>query len=358
MAVIDTYVCVDDEHIYPALVDPDNRWNGWVSPGFTIDAVRQLAAHTEEMAEEYGHDCTDQIKVIEGGPVPVVLHIRWQYLDEEPASAANVVKPDDDGRYWIGGWEWTWYIVEEGPLFYSKKRAFNAWRGMLDATARRIGEVVRTQMPDALAAIVDLHGLGHIQAVTSASGNHWPSNDSRDGDDGYGPFDTETLGEADELMRKALDFGRDPVELEMGGWRRARDIGQNMHRLVFAPQDAEPAGDGPLEEARERFTETRRQLLTDYVPSLAAVCREAVPDATGVIASRTDPRRLLWFASADEGFCTRTVSIPADKAQAVIDRLMDVFAYEPTAEDLAACGWTPVSGEEDIDAHLLMFPAA
>lgn len=360
MAVIDTYVCVDDVHLYPALVDPTDRWNGWVNPGFTIDAARQLAAHTEEMAEKYGRDCTDQIHVIEGGPVPVVLHIRWMYLADEPATAANVIKPDEDGLYWIGGYEWTWYIVEEGPtLFHSKNTAFNAWREMLDATARRIGEVVRTQMPDALAALVDLHGPGHIRAIAaSASGTGWPTYDEHDGQDGCGPFDSETLGEADELMRKALGFRRDPIMLEMGGWRRARDIAPGMHRIVFAPQDAEPAGDGPLEEARERFTEARRQLMTDCVPSLAATCREAVPDATGVVASLTDPVRLLWFATADEGVRTWAISIPADKTQAVIDRLMDIFAYGPTAEDLVACGWKPVSGEEDIDAHLLVLPSA
>ncbi|MBA0053454.1 hypothetical protein E0L36_22020 [Streptomyces sp. AJS327] len=358
MAVISTFVCVDDEHAYPAVVDPTERWNGWVNPGFAIEAVCQLAAHTEEMAEEFGHDCTDQIKVIEGGPVPVVLHIRWQYLGDEPGSAANVVEPDKNGLYWIGGYEWTWYIVEDGPLFYSKKAAFNAWVGMLDATARRIGEVGRSQMPDALAAIVDLHGLGHIQAVASASGNDWPSETEDDGEDEYGPFDTETLGEGDELLRKALDFGRDPIELEMGGWRLAREIGPGLHRIVFGPLDAEPAGDGPLETIRERFTEARRKLLTDYVPTLAEVSRDAVPGATGVVASRISPRRLLWFTTSDEGVRTRSISIPADKTQVVIDRLSVVLAYEPTTEDLAACGWKPVDGQEDIDAHLLFFPAA
>lgn len=346
MAVIDTYVCRDDEHVYPALVDPARRWLGWVSPGFTIDAVRQLAAHTEEAANEYGRNNVDQIKVIEGGPVPVVLHIRWQILDHEPAAnAVDVVPPDDDGRYWIGGGEWSWYIVEESHLFYSRQRAFNAWRGMLNATARRIGEVLRTQMPDVLAAIIDRRGC--IHGVTDADAIHWVYG-------GYGPFDTETVGEAEELIRRALGFGRNPIDLEMGGWRRALDIAPDLHRLVFAPQDDEPAGGGPLEEAHDRFTEARRQFLNHSAPGLAAVCREAVPDATGVVASRTDPRRLLWFVTADEG---PTVLIPGPETQRVTEKLTDAFAFEPTLEDLAACGWRPALGPVD-EAHRLTFPSA
>ncbi|MFF8617042.1 hypothetical protein [Streptomyces sp. NPDC015350] len=38
-----------------------------------------------------------------GAPRAVVVHIRWQYLDEGSDTAANIVHPDDEGLYPIGG---------------------------------------------------------------------------------------------------------------------------------------------------------------------------------------------------------------------------------------------------------------
>jgi hypothetical protein len=117
--VIDTRVSCMDERSYPARVDPRNRWNGWVSPYFTLDTVRQLAADTQADAVKYGHDAVDTIHVIEGGPTSegetraIVVHVSWQYHDESPEGGAKIVPPSPDGRYCIGGWEWTWYMIDE-----------------------------------------------------------------------------------------------------------------------------------------------------------------------------------------------------------------------------------------------------
>ncbi|MFE0765387.1 hypothetical protein [Streptomyces smyrnaeus] len=357
MAMIDTWVCVDDEHIYPARLDRSNRWNGWVSPGFTLDAVRQLAAHTEEAAEEYGYDCVDQIKVIDGVPEPVVLHIRWQYLTDEPTTAANVVKPDADGRYWIGGWEWTWYEVEDGPLFYAKKAAYKAWQKVLAESGRRAGEIVRTQMPDATSCLIDLPGHGRIVQVESLSGDGWPTGTDADGEGGYGPFDTETLGEADEVLRKALDHGRDPISLEVSGWRPARDIGEpELHRIVFAPLGREAAGDGPLDEARAKATEARRKLLTETVPYLVEDCRAACPVAAGVLVDPNAAQPFLMFLAHDTKGAT-DVPVPVALAEKVLDRLAEMFAYRPTNDDLTACGWTQTDQPHADGAYVLTFPA-
>lgn len=113
---IRTRVCIDDMlGPYDALVDPDAQWNGRLSPHFTLDTVRELATRTQQMADEYGHDSTDTIHVIDGGADiegearAVVLHIRWQYLPE--SGAATVVEPNEQGLYGIGGWEWTWHFA-------------------------------------------------------------------------------------------------------------------------------------------------------------------------------------------------------------------------------------------------------
>ncbi|MEV6565887.1 hypothetical protein [Streptomyces kronopolitis] len=355
MAMIDTWVSVDDTHIYPARLDRSNRWNGWVSPGFTIDAVRQLAAHTEEMAEACGHDCVDQIKVIDGAPEPVVLHIRWQYLTDEPSSAANVVKPDADGRYWIGGWEWTWYEVEDGPLFYSKNAAYQAWSWALALSGRRIGEILQAQMPQATSCLVDLnHCLGHVVRVESADGTAWPSGTD---EDGYGPFDAETLGAADEVLRKALDHGRDAVSLEIGGWRPARDIGHpELHRIVFAPLQLVPATEHLLDEARAKATEARRKLLVDTVPYLVQDCRAACPEAAGVLVDPNADQPFVMFL-ADDTSGTVSVPVPSDLAQKVHDRLEGMFAYRPTSDDLTACGWSEAVQPHLDGAYVLTFPA-
>ena len=101
---------------YDAVLDPTNRWNGWLDPYFTLDTVRELATRTQQLADECGHDSTDTIHVIDGGtdahgePRVVVLHNRWQYLPESD-TAATVVRPDERGLYGIGGWEWTWHFA-------------------------------------------------------------------------------------------------------------------------------------------------------------------------------------------------------------------------------------------------------
>ncbi|WP_030390833.1 hypothetical protein [Streptomyces sp. NRRL S-241] len=112
-----TRVTIDDENSYAAVVDPTNRWNGWVSPYLPLDSVRQLSADRMVAADKYGHATVDTIHVVDGGvdlegaPSVVVLHIRWQYiLEEGPVAVTSVIAPTEDGLYGIGGWEWTWSI--------------------------------------------------------------------------------------------------------------------------------------------------------------------------------------------------------------------------------------------------------
>ncbi|MFJ3248421.1 hypothetical protein [Streptomyces sp. NPDC086782] len=175
-------VCIDDMlGPYDAQVDPTFRWNGWQVPMFTLDTVREIAARTLEMADEYGYDCQDTVHVIEGrvdsrdtvhildsnlqrdtddegeDPEPLgiavrvnwrdvdqgveqattiavatraarkaarrrkpsgkgtvltaVVHIRWQWVNESD-TGADVIEPNRDGLYGIGGCEWTWYEAD------------------------------------------------------------------------------------------------------------------------------------------------------------------------------------------------------------------------------------------------------
>ncbi|MFF2612351.1 hypothetical protein [Kitasatospora sp. NPDC058046] len=101
---------------YRAKVDPTNRWNGWLSPYFTLDTVRELAKWFDQQAEEYGLDAVDTIHVIDGGttedgsPRVVVAKVSWMYIgDEGPEECTEIIEPTSEGLYGIGGWEWCWY---------------------------------------------------------------------------------------------------------------------------------------------------------------------------------------------------------------------------------------------------------
>ncbi|MFE5795802.1 hypothetical protein ACFQ8C_24955 [Streptomyces sp. NPDC056503] len=117
-----TRVTITGTENYEAVVDPSDRWNGFVSPYFTLDTVRQLSADTLAMAEAGGYDYADTVHVIDGGseadgtPRAIVLHISWTFLaDEGPAQVASIISPrEEDGLYCIGGWEWTWSISTWG----------------------------------------------------------------------------------------------------------------------------------------------------------------------------------------------------------------------------------------------------
>ncbi|MEU4095533.1 hypothetical protein [Streptomyces sp. NPDC026673] len=110
---IQTRVCLEEIlGPYDATVDPTNRWNGWLAPSFTLDTVRLIAARTQQLAEEDGHDSVDTIYVLDGGtragePRAVVVHVSWQWHDEEN-TGASIIEPNDDGLYAIGGFSWCW----------------------------------------------------------------------------------------------------------------------------------------------------------------------------------------------------------------------------------------------------------
>ncbi|MEU7093000.1 hypothetical protein [Kitasatospora aureofaciens] len=114
---IATRVTLDGPN-FPAMVDLTNRWNGWLSPYFDLDTVRELAKFFDEQAEEYGRDAVDTVHVIDGGtnldgtPRAVVAKVSWMYVpDEGPVECTEIIEPDANGLYGVGGWEWTWYAA-------------------------------------------------------------------------------------------------------------------------------------------------------------------------------------------------------------------------------------------------------
>ncbi|MEU5476838.1 hypothetical protein [Streptomyces mirabilis] len=129
-ATVDVMVCANDRDRYPAKVDPADQRDGYVRPWFDLDTVRRIATDTQADAARYGHGSVDTVHVLESGddsvkpdgPVDhtkyaVVLVICWMNLNgNKREQATEVLQPNKDGRYAIGGFEWCWYALSEDGL--------------------------------------------------------------------------------------------------------------------------------------------------------------------------------------------------------------------------------------------------
>ncbi|MFF0395176.1 hypothetical protein ACFYSJ_05220 [Streptomyces sp. NPDC005248] len=303
---IETRVCIDDMlGPFDCQLNPNNRWNGWLSPSFTLDTTRQLSAQTIRMADEHGYDCVDTIHVFEGRAdsqdtihlidsgmthevnddgdreptaiavrIPwrsldrgatatltritpavrkaarkskatgrgaarsVVVHVRWQWMSEESDTAANVVKPGQDGLYSIGGWEWTWHFASwwcvcgEGMDWHETECLCGMNRDANPKTPLGVAtwaaaDTLRRLAPEATSALVDLHGeFARIISV-------FAGDTEIDTADDTGPFDCETLGEADEILRAAL-AEEGPGAPGAAGWQLVPDVKTDqLYRVTF-----------------------------------------------------------------------------------------------------------------------------
>lgn len=141
----------------------------------------------------------------------VIVHIRWMYLDEGSDTAASIVVPDSEGLFPIGGWEWTWHFAGWWCLCGSHQdwHELDCLCGVtrdqalaLKEAVPRVGEILRRVAPGVTAALVETTAAPRIVTVVDGA----TELDLGDG----GPYDTETLGEADAVLRAAL--GSDPIE--------------------------------------------------------------------------------------------------------------------------------------------------
>jgi hypothetical protein len=118
--MIEVLVSCNDRHRYPAWIDPDDQRDGYVKPWFDLETVRRIADDTQAEAARFGHGSVDTIHVIagqvSGTERVVVLNVCWMYLalnGDRCQQAAEIVQPNADGRYAIGGFEWCWYALSD-----------------------------------------------------------------------------------------------------------------------------------------------------------------------------------------------------------------------------------------------------
>ncbi|MEU2264974.1 hypothetical protein ABZ568_00670 [Streptomyces olindensis] len=241
--MIATRVCIDGPDTYPALIVEDDRHGGRVTPYFTLDGVRQLAADTHKYAERDPRSA-ETIHILETAPDAagergtIVLHADWVVEDQDgPADAARVVAPNEHGLYRIGpDWHWSlawwWCACETYNHWHEYRcsgcgmtRAEQPKKG-LEAATWKAARLLRALAPEATSALVDLTDLPRICTV-------YAGDTELDMADDTGPFDTETLGAADEALRQALD-DVEPSDLAEAGWEPvADDESDHVYRVTF-----------------------------------------------------------------------------------------------------------------------------
>ncbi|MFE7214586.1 hypothetical protein ACFU93_32520 [Streptomyces sp. NPDC057611] len=110
--MIETRVCIDDDFgPFDCKLDPTNRWNGWLSPRFTLDTARDVAAQTLRMADEFGYDCVDTIHVIDGrADSPDTVHI----IEGGPSRRREDDEDDEDGKNMAVAVRINWRALDRG----------------------------------------------------------------------------------------------------------------------------------------------------------------------------------------------------------------------------------------------------
>ena len=102
-------VGIDAEPGFPAWWDDRDRWNGWLNPGFTRTAAEAVVAWIDRCYEAHP-DGSDRLE----WSGDTIIHHQPMY-ETEPGYAPEIVHPSEDGRYFIGGYCWTWCKVGELP---------------------------------------------------------------------------------------------------------------------------------------------------------------------------------------------------------------------------------------------------
>ncbi|MGW4007935.1 hypothetical protein [Streptomyces sp. NPDC004763] len=116
--MVEVMVSANEHDRYPALVDPDDQHDGYVRPWFDLDTVRRIAADTQAAAERYGHGAADTVHVLDGSvdgtAHAVVLLVTWMDLGTDcHEQATEILQPNADGRYAVGGHDWCWFALDD-----------------------------------------------------------------------------------------------------------------------------------------------------------------------------------------------------------------------------------------------------
>ncbi|WP_328434557.1 hypothetical protein [Streptomyces sp. NBC_00425] len=232
----DTVHIIDSGETYEVNEDGDRaaravavrvRWRG-TTPNATLVPVTPQARRAARKTQGKAGG--------RGAARAVVVCVRWQWVDEEGSTAADIIKPVD-GHYPIGGREWPWCVVTWAcACGYTQDWDEGCSCGLtrdgqpatpLAAASHKAGEELRTLVPGVTSALVDLTGPPYICAVFAGDVEIDTADDT-------GPFDSETLGAADTALRAAYD--EPGADEKAAGWELVPDPkSQHLYRITFAP---------------------------------------------------------------------------------------------------------------------------
>jgi hypothetical protein len=100
----------DDSHVYAARI-AEHYWNGFATPAFTIEVVREIAADSRgvqglcQVYEKRGSFTVHPCDVVDNND-----HTTCDRSDDQVVESEECC-----GRYFVGDW-WTWGEVEFGDL--------------------------------------------------------------------------------------------------------------------------------------------------------------------------------------------------------------------------------------------------
>ncbi|MFI1701445.1 hypothetical protein ACH419_36570 [Streptomyces bobili] len=226
----ETYVVNEDGERAARAVAVRVRWRGKTPTATPIAVTPQIcrtARKTKNRKAGRGA----------GAARAVVICVHWQYVDDEGSGAVDVIEPLDDGYYPIGGRAWPWCVVTwECACGYSQDWQDTEClcgltrdgqpKAPLGTAGFRVSQILRVLAPEATSALVDLTDLARVCAV-------FAGNIELDTADDTGLFDTETLGSADELLRRALDEAA-PQDIAASGWEHVSDEKSTaLYRVSF-----------------------------------------------------------------------------------------------------------------------------
>jgi hypothetical protein len=226
----ETYVVNEDGDRAARAVAVRVRWRGktpTATPIAVTPQVRRAARKTKNRRAGRGA----------GAARAVVICVHWQWVDDEGSGAVDVIEPLDDGYYPIGGGEWPWCVVTwECACGYTQDWQDTEClcgltrdgqpKAPLGTAGVRVSQILRALAPEATSALIDLTDLARVCAV-------FAGDSEIDTADGTGPFDTETLGQADELLRMAMDEATHE-DVAACGWELVPDEKSTaLYRVTF-----------------------------------------------------------------------------------------------------------------------------
>lgn len=131
-------VGIDAEPGFPAWWDDRDRWNGWLNPAFTREAADAVVMWINKCYAE-NPEGSDRLEWVGD----TILHHSPMY-ETEPGYAPVTIRPTEDGRWYIGGWYWTWCKVGELPARIDRIVTTAESEILADIAAGRVPETAGT----------------------------------------------------------------------------------------------------------------------------------------------------------------------------------------------------------------------